>query len=46
MQWQQGVRDSKRGHIMQEDHLHLRNGKKVRRRSLLAPPAISPLRLF
>jgi len=48
MQWQQGqgVRGAKRGHSMQEDHLHLRNGKKVRGRPYLTDPAISPMRLF
>ena len=45
-QWQQGVRRSKRGHNMQEDHLHLRNGKKVRGRTLLDSLASSPMRLF
>ena len=45
-QWQQGVRRSKRGHNKQEDHLHLRNGKKVRGRTLLDAPATSPMRLF
>jgi len=45
-EWQQGVRGAKRGHNMQENHLHLRNGKKVRGRSLLDAPATSPMRLF
>jgi len=43
-QWQQGVRGAKRGQNMQEDHLHLRNGKKVRGRTL--QDATSPMRLF
>jgi len=45
-QLQHGVRGAKRGLNMQEGHLHLRNGKKVKGRSLLAAPVISPLRLF
>jgi len=51
-QWQQRARGVKRGHKMQEDHLHLRNGKRVRGRSLLVPggfcqnTTISPMRLF
>jgi len=48
-QWQQQgltVRGAKRGHNMQGDHLHLRNGKKVRGRNLLTAPLLSPMRLF
>lgn len=52
-QWQQRARGVKRGHKMQEEHLHLRNGKRVRGPPLLGPGGvckytpISPtLRLF